>query len=350
MKLFAAMLAVCSFFVTSLVAGQFGTGFAVSPKGYLVTCHHVIRGADRVMVHLPGGPIPAIIVALDPANDLAILKIDEWNGRTLGLASSSEAHYGSPITAAGFPDPTVLGKLPKISTGVVNALSGVRDDPRLLQISSPVQPGNSGGPVISQSGRVVGVVASGLNSIERMKKGGYVPQSVNFAVKTELILPLLAQSDIKVPIFRTKTKDRQKQIARALNSIVLIESLDQGKAPTRLLQQKATNMGGNPPQPVLTPISPSEHRVPWVFPNSHARALSISEVRTLHPHALWRARNEIYLRRGFQFTTPEGQHFAQEYGTAYQPRTTSVEAVQRQLTQVEIANLQLIAAQEQAAN
>lgn len=77
MKLFAAVLAAGSLFVECLKAGQFGTGFAVSPKGYLVTCHHVIRGADRVVVHTPEGQMPAIIVALDPANDLAILKIEE---------------------------------------------------------------------------------------------------------------------------------------------------------------------------------------------------------------------------------------------------------------------------------
>jgi hypothetical protein len=87
-----------------------------------------------------------------------------------------------------------------------------------------------------------------------------------------------------------------------------------------------------------------------VFPNSHACVLSINEVRTLHQHALWRARNEIYLRRGFHFATPEWQHFTQEFGSAYQPRTASVEAVQKQLSPVEIANLQLIASHELAAN
>lgn len=69
-----------------------------------------------------------------------------------------------------------------------------------------------------------------------------------------------------------------------------------------------------------------------MFPNSHACVLSINEVRTLHPHAVWRARNEIYLRRGFHFATPEWQHFTQEFGSAYQPRTASVEAVQKQLS------------------
>jgi hypothetical protein len=203
--------------------------------------------------------------------------------------------------------------------------------------------------VISQSGRVIGVVASGLNSIERIKKGGYVPQPVNFAVKTELALPLLSRGEVGLPVFGSKAKDRQKQITRALQSTVLIESLNRGQAPVQLPQQRAAALGAAP-SPRISAISPAAQRVPWVFPNSHARALSINEVRTLYPRALWRARNEIYLRREFHFTTSEGRHFAQESGSAYQPRTASVEAVQKQLSAVEIANLQLIASHELAGN
>jgi hypothetical protein len=203
--------------------------------------------------------------------------------------------------------------------------------------------------VISQSGRVIGVVASGLNSIERIKKGGYVPQPVNFAVKTELALPLLSRGEVGLPVFGSKAKDRQKRITRALQSTVLIESLNRGQAPVQLPQQRAAALGAAP-SPRISAISPAAQRVPWVFPNSHARALSINEVRTLYPRALWRARNEIYLRREFHFTTSEGRHFAQESGSAYQPRTASVEAVQKQLSAVEIANLQLIASHELAGN
>ena len=203
--------------------------------------------------------------------------------------------------------------------------------------------------MISQSGRVIGMVASGLNPIERIKKGGYVPQSVNFAVKTELVLPLLSRSEVGLPVFGSKIKDRQKQIMRALQSILLIDSLNRGQAPVQLAQQRAAVLGAAP-SPRIAAISPAAQRVPWVFPNSHARALSINEVRTLHPRPLWRARNEIHLRREFHFTTSEGRHFAQEFGSAYQPRTASVEAVQKQLSAVEIANLQLIASHELAGN
>jgi hypothetical protein len=94
---------------------------------------------------------------------------------------------------------------------------------------------------------------------------------------------------------------------------------------------------------VMPTSQSSAPRVPWVFPDSHARPLGVDEVRALPPAGLWRARNEIYLRHGFIFPTDEGRRFADEFGPAYQPRTASPEAVQEQFSPVEIANLRLIA-------
>lgn len=349
------MLAVGALLLTCVNAGQFGTGFAISPKGYLVTCHHVVRDAERIIVHHQNGYLEATIVALDPRNDLAILKVDGWPGRYLGLSSSSEVTHASEVLVAGFPDPTVLGRNPKISTGIVNALSGVRDDPRFIQISAPVQPGNSGGPLLSPSGRVVGVVAAGLNSMDRMTNGGYLPQTVNYAIKTDLILPLLKNASISVPKFGTRIPAGPKQVERALTAIALIEGLKRGE---RMYG------GGVPRSPQTRPAQPPRQAAPapapsltsfrsqnggrpdrvgpWVFPDSHARPLEAHEVQSLPKEALWRARNEIYLRHGFIFPTPEGQHFASEFGPHYRPVTASVDAVKKRLTPVEVANLRLI--------
>lgn len=355
MKLHAAIAAVGLLISTPLSASQFGTGFAVNPKGYFITCHHVIRNAGNILIHAPEGPVPAQIIALDPANDLAVLKIEKWNGRYLGLTSAGEVGYASEVTAAGFPDPTVLGINPKISKGIVNALSGVRDDPRFLQVSAPVQPGNSGGPLISSTGRVVGVVAAGLNSMDRMTQGGYLPQSVNYAIKTDLIFPILKNASVKIPRFLTKTNGHQKQVTRALGAIVLVEGLAPGKTRSVMTHPAPASLTAAPPRqrnPADSPfptLQPTATRAPWVFPDSHARPLSARELETLPPEGLWRARNEIYLRRGFFFTTAEGNEFARQFGPCYQPKTPSVEAVQRALTPVEIANLQLIHAFEQQA-
>ncbi|MEM1441799.1 MAG: trypsin-like peptidase domain-containing protein [Verrucomicrobiota bacterium] len=344
MKLFAAIVAVGVLLSSTLSASQFGTGFAVNSKGYFVTCHHVIERAGQILVHTPEGPVPAKIVAMDPANDLAVLKIEKWNGKYLGLTQSSEVGYASDVTAAGFPDPTVLGINPKVSKGIVNALSGVRDDPRFLQVSAPVQPGNSGGPLISSTGRVVGVVAAGLNSMDRMAQGGYLPQTVNYAIKTDLIFPILKNASIKVPRFFTKTNGDQNQVNRALGAIVLVEGLAPGKTASILTHPRSQAIAqGTPQHPSLHPTATL---APWIFHDSHARPLSARELQPLPAEALWRARNEIYLRRGFFFTSPQGQHFASQFGPYYQPRTPSVHAVQRTMSPVEVANLQLIHAFE----
>jgi len=220
----AGVLLTSALSVCRLPASQFGTGFAISPKGYMVTCHHVIRDADRILVHSPHGTLLAKTIAIDPRNDLAILKVEEWKGAHLSLAASSKIRHATTVTALGFPDPTILGRNPKISKGIISALSGIRDDPRFLQTSTPVQPGNSGGPLLSPSGQVIGVIAAGLNGIDRMSHGGYLPQAVNYAVKAEFIYPLLENASVKLPWFNTKTTHPVKQIDRGLSSIVLIEA------------------------------------------------------------------------------------------------------------------------------
>lgn len=351
MKRNAALLMACLLVSATVEAGQFGTGFAISPKGYLITCHHVVRDSARIVVHVGGGYLDASVVALDPRNDLALLKVPEWPGRYLGLVSSSEITHASEILAAGFPDPSVLGINPKISTGIVNALSGVRDDPRYIQISAPVQPGNSGGPLLSVSGRVVGVVAAGLNSIDRMANGGYLPQTVNYAIKTDLIFPLLKSVSVSTPRFGTRTSSGPKQIERTLDAIALIEGLQRGESmhvasspilvPKRGIEFFPST---SRPSPHSLPVSaPTQRPVPWVFPDSHQRPLNIEEVRGLPSGVLWRARNEIYVRHGYRFPNPEGQRFAAEFGSAYRPLTDSVEQIQARLNPFEIANLRLIA-------
>lgn len=348
MKLFAAIFAMGALLAGHLAAGQFGTGFAISPKGYLVTCHHVVRNADRIIVHTPSGILPAQIVALDPHNDIAVLKVEGWKGRFLGIGVSADVTHGSAVLAAGFPDPTILGRNPKVSKGNINALSGVLDDPRYLQMSAPVQPGNSGGPLISASGHVVGIVAAGLNSVDRMAQSGYVPQSVNFAIKTDLVYPLLKTASISVPRFGTGTRNPSRQIERALASIALVE----GVQSASLTRQPPRPAGPQPPGRTAPRPSPVvyDRRAPWVFPNSHQRPLQPGEVQNLSNEGLWRARNEIYLRHGFVFATPRGQSFASQYGSAYRPITPSIATVQQSLNPVEVANLNLIASFEAARN
>ncbi|MDA7921317.1 trypsin-like peptidase domain-containing protein [Verrucomicrobiales bacterium] len=347
MKHLAAMLAACALIAGSSQAGQFGTGFAVNSDGVFVTCHHVVKNSAHVVVHTPTGPLAARVIAVDRDNDLAILHVQGWNGRYLGLKSAETLDYASSITVAGFPDPTVLGRKPKVTMGRVNALSGVRDDPRLIQISAPVQPGNSGGPVVSDTGQVVGVVAAGLDSMDRMENGGYVPQAVNYAVKTDLIIALLNRHGIRRATFGTKTTGDTRQVRRVVSSIALVEGVSAGERSS--LIPARNNQASAHPQRQLRPVStaPAPRHGPWIFVNSHARKLMTSEVHNLPTEVLWRARNEIYLRHGYIFATERGRRFAQSFAGNYRPVTTSVETIKTRLNEAEIHNLRLIASFEQ---
>lgn len=347
MKHFAAMLAASLLIAGPLQAGQFGTGFAISSDGVFVTCNHVVKNSAHVVVHTPNGPLPARVIAVDRDNDIAILHVQGWQGRYLGLKSAESLEYASKITVAGFPDPTVLGREPKVTKGYVNALSGVRDDPRLLQISAPVQPGNSGGPLVSDSGHVVGVIAAGLDSIDRIEHGGYVPQAVNYAVKTDLIIALLERNGIRRATFGTKTTGDTRLVRRVVSSIALVEGVSAGERSSLIPvrnNQKAVH-----PQQQLRQVSTARppRQGPWIFANSHARKLMASEVHRLPTEVLWRARNEIYLRHGYIFSTDKGRRFAQGFAGIYRPVTTSVDTIKTQFNEAEIHNLRLIATFEQ---
>ena len=93
------------------------------------------------------------------------------------------AGVGETITVAGYPLAGLLGSGVSITTGVVSNAAGPNNDVRLMQITAPVQQGNSGGPVLDSEGRVVGVVVSKLDAIALAQLTGDLPQNVNFAIK-----------------------------------------------------------------------------------------------------------------------------------------------------------------------
>lgn len=88
---------------------------------------------------------------------------------------------------AGFPLKGILGQGLKISSGTVSSLSGLDDDARFLQVSAPVQLGNSGSPLLDENATVIGVVDYKLNAIWAVQKTGDIPQNVNFAIKGVIV-------------------------------------------------------------------------------------------------------------------------------------------------------------------
>lgn len=167
-----------------------GSGFFVTPDGYFVTNHHVVDGARSIRVVTPTGSKAARVVGSDPANDLAILKL-EGRFAALPVVGSRGLKLADRVATLGYPNPSIQGQSAKYSSGDISSLSGPGDDPRLLQISVPIQPGNSGGPLVDASGGVVGVVVAQLDKVLTLKVTGSLPENVNYAIKGTILLATL---------------------------------------------------------------------------------------------------------------------------------------------------------------
>ena len=120
----------------------------------------------------------AELIALNQNDDLALLKLERRTDTTAAFRTGRPPRAGESAVVFGFPLSQLLASTGNVTTGVVTALAGPLDDPHQIQISAPVQPGNSGGPVLDASGYLIGIVVSRLNAVR-----GDVPQNVNFAIK-----------------------------------------------------------------------------------------------------------------------------------------------------------------------
>ena len=179
-----------------------GSGFRISAGGDILTNAHVVRGCAEVRLPSAGGApshrVP--VAARDDAAGLALLNGPAASAFRPTGSPSAIARYGSAtvpsaafrrgrgvrpgarVVVAGYPLRGILAAGLNVSAGNVSALAGPGNDRRLIQITAPVQPGNSGGPVLDSAGNVVGVVVSKLNALKVARATGDIPQNVNFAV------------------------------------------------------------------------------------------------------------------------------------------------------------------------
>ena len=169
-----------------------GTGWVVAPK-LIATNNHVVSGYKQAVIVLPDqSEATARVIASDVVNDLALLRVvDEI---TLPAAIPIAKQYpavGEQVFTIGYPHPEYMGTDPKLSVGIINAQTGMANDPRIFQISVPLQSGNSGGPLLNMSGEAVGIVTSKLNAMKMFKWTGDVPQNVNYAMKIDYLKTLV---------------------------------------------------------------------------------------------------------------------------------------------------------------
>ena len=167
-------------------ASGFGTGFVVDSKGLVATNAHVVSSCPKVIVRTDTSPtpLPAMVVRINVERDIALLRVPALTSPAVTLGSTRDIAPGTPILAVGHPH----GFAYTVSDGIVSAIRDLDSNRKLIQITAPISPGSSGGPVADRTGRVIGM------STMYAEQG----QNLNFAVAGEDIAQIL-RDEIRHP-------------------------------------------------------------------------------------------------------------------------------------------------------
>jgi S1-C subfamily serine protease len=166
-----------------------GSGYAVSSNGYIATNYHVTNGAKSIKVRGVNGDFTKVysakVIIEDKNNDLAIIKIDDPGFKTLGIIpyviSNKSIDVGSSIFVLGYPLRSSMGEEIKLTNGIISSKSGYQGDITSYQISAPVHPGNSGGPLFDIKGNIIGIINSKHS----------IAENASYAIKSSYLLALI---------------------------------------------------------------------------------------------------------------------------------------------------------------
>ena len=198
-----------------------GSGFVVSAEGHVVTNNHVVEGCREVRV---ANSSKVTRLATDTLVDLALLKIKTNQSNRATLRGGRGVRVGEDIIVAGYPLQGLLASDVSVTKGILSSLAGPGDDRRIIQITAPVQMGNSGGPVLDNSGNVVGVVVGRLDALKMAILTGALPQNVNFAISEGTVRAFLDAHDVPYKTAPSKTPMSGADIAaKAKTFTVLVE-------------------------------------------------------------------------------------------------------------------------------
>jgi S1-C subfamily serine protease len=204
-----------------------GTGFVISPNGHIVTNNHVISGCGEIHGNLTGEATATLrVVSTDRFNDLALLQGPAASFREFAKIRDRTVRSGDSVVAIGFPYHGLLTSDFTVTTGIVSSLSGMMNDSRFLQITAPVQPGNSGGPLLDTSGQIVGVVSSKLDGIRFASVTGNIPENINFAIKTGALRDFLDNSVVPYQTAEPKADLKTPEIAGNARAHTLLITCD----------------------------------------------------------------------------------------------------------------------------
>jgi S1-C subfamily serine protease len=180
-----------------------GSGVVIGTHGEILTNSHVVEDCAKITVQFKDSEI-AGVVTRDQKNDLAVVRTGKPTRSVAAFRDGAPVRAGDAVVALGYPLSGLLASTANLSVGHVSALAGLGDDSRYLQISAPVQPGNSGGPLIDSSGQLVGIVTAKLNAARVARFTGDIPQNVNFALKAEVARTFLDSIGIVYQTLRSK--------------------------------------------------------------------------------------------------------------------------------------------------
>jgi S1-C subfamily serine protease len=174
-----------------------GSGIVVDAQGHVLTNNHVIANCSGLQVtDAQGNDATAELVASDADNDLALIKTQHHWSDWARFRSSDTLRPGEPVVVTGFPLSGLVSPEMAVTTGSLTAVAGAGGDTRRIQLSAPMQPGNSGGPVLDDNGKVIGIASSVLNGLVLAIATGTLPQNVNFAIKTDTAREFLAANQL----------------------------------------------------------------------------------------------------------------------------------------------------------
>lgn len=205
-----------------------GTGFVISKIGIVATNAHVVENANHIDLIVKNefgtSTYKTVLLLKDAKNDVALLQISDTTFKGFSQIPYSlieKAEIGEKVFTIGYPLNDFMGNNYKVNDGLISASSGVADDPRYFQISVPLQPGNSGGPLFNKDGNVIGITSARLNS----EAVGMQVENVNYAIKINYLLDLYNMLPNNTILSNTSTlsgKELQDQVKTLKNYVCLI--------------------------------------------------------------------------------------------------------------------------------
>ncbi len=187
---------------------RLGSGVIVKPDGVIVTNYHVIRGAVSANVHLKNGDIydEVGILETDERKDIAVIKIKAIGLPAVSFSDSNNVKVGQVIYALGSP----IGLDGTFSSGMVSSIrpakevSNQLDGFRFIQFTAPVSHGSSGGPLLDEQGKIVGLVSSGFTNA----------QNLNLAIPANYVMPLASGTSSSFRSLSKMPEGKEKAVAR----------------------------------------------------------------------------------------------------------------------------------------